>query len=185
MGAQTILGRARRGSGLALALLFVPLLALPALTASGGQASLAAVRQATAAFHDIKAAEAAGYHPFYVCTDAEGIGAMGQHYVNGDLVGDPAIDPLRPEALVYEPMPGGGYRLVGVEYVTLQEAWHNAFGNTTPKVLGIDLKPVGQPNRYDLPPFFQRHLWVWAPNPLGMTEDWNSRVTCRGNGDAA
>ena len=57
-------------------------------------------------------AEAAGYGPFYICTDDNGVaGAMGQHYVKGDLVGDGAIDPLdRRRSLVYEPMPGGGSR---------------------------------------------------------------------------
>ena len=153
--------------------------------AGGGQSELAKVREATAAFHDVAAAEAAGYGPFYVCTDNEGVGAMGQHYVNLGLVLDPAIDPLRPEALVYEPMPDGSLRLVGVEYVTFQAAWADAFGDTTPTVLGLNLKPVGEPNRYGLPPFFQRHVWLWAPNPLGMFEDWNSRVSCRGNGDPA
>ena len=39
---------------------------------------------------------------------------------SGDLVGDGAINPLTPEALVYEPMPGGQLRLVGVEYVVVQ-----------------------------------------------------------------
>jgi len=151
----------------------------------GGQSALAAVRQASAAFHDLGAAEAAGYGPFYVCTDNEGVGAMGQHYVNLGLVLDPAIDPLRPEALVYEPMPDGTYRLVGVEYVVFQADWHAAFGPGTPSVHGLSLKPVGDPNRYGLPPFYQRHVWLWSPNPLGMYEDWNSRVSCRGAGDPA
>jgi hypothetical protein len=107
---------------------------------------------------------------------------MGQHYVNLDLVGDPAIDPLRPEALVYEPRKGGGYKLVGVEWVVFQDAWE---GDAPPTVLGMSLKPVGDPNRYGLPAFYQRHAWIWAPNPLGMFEDWNSKVTCRGMGDPA
>ena len=152
---------------------------------TGDQSAVATARGATAAFHDLAAAEAAGYVPFYVCTDNEGVGAMGQHYVNLDLVGNPAIDPLHPEALVYEPMPGGTYRLVGVEYVTFQDAWHKAFGEGAPSVLGLSLKAVGAPNRYNLPPFYQRHVWLWSPNPLGMYEDWNSRVSCRGAGDPA
>jgi hypothetical protein len=179
-----VAGRARGFAIAIAALLVVPALSVAAL-AGGGQSSLAAVRNATAAFHDVAAAEKAGYAPFYICTDNEGVGAMGQHYVNLGLVLDPAIDPLKPEALVYEPMPGGTQRLVGVEYVTFQDAWKEAFGDATPTVLGINLKPVSSPNRYGLPPFFQRHLWIWAPNPLGMTEDWNSRVTCRGPGDPA
>lgn len=175
----------RRLVGVGAALLFVPSLAIGALAASGGQANLAAVRQATAAYHDVAAAEAAGYAPFYICTDQEGVGAMGQHYVNLGLVLDPAIDPLKPEALVFEPLPDGGLRLVAVEYVTFQDAWAEAFGSATPRVLGQDLKPVGAGNRYSLPPFYQRHVWLWSSNPLGMYDDWNSKVSCRGNGDPA
>src|SRR4051812_7039780 len=66
-----------------------------------GQSSLAGVRNATAAFHDLAAAGRAGYGQFYICTDQAGEGAMGQHYVNGDLVGTTEVDPLHPEALVY------------------------------------------------------------------------------------
>jgi len=168
------------------ALLFVPALAVGAFAAAGGQSQLDGVRQATAAFHDVDAAIAAGYGPFYVCTDENGgAGAMGQHYVNGDLVGDPAIDPLHPEVLVYEPMPDGSLRLVGVEYVTLKSLWEEEFGSATPTVLGIDLKPIAAGNRYGLPDFYERHAWIWRPNPRGMFDDWNSKVSCRGNGDPA
>lgn len=176
--------RLMRAFGLAVVALSVPVLAASAFP-GGGQSSVAAVRNATAKFHDLEAAKNAGYAEFYLCTDQAGAGAMGQHYVNIDLVLDPAIDPLRPEALVYEPKAGGGYRLVGVEYVTFQAAWAEAFGATTPTVLGMNLKPVGDPNRYGLPPFFQRHVWAWAPNPRGMYDDWNSRVSCGDNGDPA
>ncbi|HEX5588863.1 MAG TPA: hypothetical protein VFX65_01050 [Candidatus Limnocylindrales bacterium] len=175
-------GRARRAMGALVAVLGVPILAISALAAPG-QSEIAAVRAATDRYHDLAAAEAAGYGPFYVCTDEEGVGTMGQHYVNLDLVLDPVIDPLRPEALVYEPRQGGGYRLVAVEYVAFQDAWHEAFGAATPTVLGVDLRATGPGNRYGLPPFYQRHLWLWAPNPLGMYEDWNPSVTCRGTGD--
>ena len=170
-----------------IAALLVAVSAVSAVSASPGGASLADVRAATARFHDIDVAIAAGYGPFYVCTDNEtpGVGAMGQHYVNGALVGDPAIDPLHPEALIYEPKPGGGWRLVGVEYVVLQAEWHAAFGNTTPSVLGMPMEAVGAGNRYGLPPFFERHVWLWDHNPSGMFEDWNPKVSCRGTGDPA
>jgi hypothetical protein len=44
---------------------------------------------------------------------------------------------------------------------------------------------VGADNRYGLPPFYERHVWLWAHNPAGMYEDWNPKVSCRGTGDPA
>jgi len=88
-----------------------------ALTASARQDNLATVRAVTARFNSLEQAKKAGYVRFYVCTEQPGVGTMGQHYVNFKLVGDPAIDPLHPEALVYEPRPDGTYKLVALEWV--------------------------------------------------------------------
>jgi hypothetical protein len=150
----------------------------------GGQRSIAAVRAATAGFHDLAVAEAAGYGPFYVCTDHASLGTMGQHYVKGALVGDAAVDPLQPEALVYEPKKGGGYRLVGVEYVVFQEAWDAAHGSP-PSLFGRTFTLIEAGNRYGLPDFYELHVWLWRPNPSGIFSDWNPKVTCRGTGDPA
>ncbi len=186
MRARTTRLRTLRGVlAIGVALLSAPILAAVALAGGGGQSQLAAVRAATAAFHDIEKAKDAGYAEFHVCTDEAGAGAMGQHYVNLGLVLNPEIDPLKPEALVYEPRRGGGYKLVGVEWVVFQADWHAANGASMPSVLGRDLKPVDAGNRYGLDPFYQRHAWIWKPNPRGMFDDWNSRVSCRGQGDAA
>jgi len=179
-----------RGAALlSLALMLVPAISAMAFPVKGGQADLAAIRNATAKYHDLNVAIADGYGPFYVCTDKEGVGTMGQHYVNGALVdpdNSPGIDPLKPEALVYEPQRDGSLKLVAAEYVTFQDAYHKAFGaDATPSVLGTNLLAVGEGNRYGLPPFFERHVWLWSPNPLGIFDDWNPRVSCRGNGDPA
>jgi hypothetical protein len=156
-----------------------------AVVSAAGQASIASVRAATEAFHDLNVAEAANYGPFYVCTDDNsGAGAMGQHYVNLGLVLNPAIDPLTPEALVYEPKPDGGLRLVGVEYVVFQEAW-DADHASRPALFGRTFALVPAGNRYELPSFYQLHVWLWRPNPSGMFKDWNPKVSCRGNGDPA
>ena len=69
--------------------------------AAGKVADVAAVRQATLKYHDISAAIADGYVAFYLCTEQPGVGTMGQHFVKLRLLGDPAIDPLQPEVLVY------------------------------------------------------------------------------------
>src|SRR3990170_1704812 len=154
-----------------------------AIGAAGRSDELAAVRAATARFHDLSAAEAAGYGLFYVCTDEAGLGAMGQHYVNGGLVGDIVLDPAAPEAIMYEPLPGGGQRLVGVEWVVFQQAWEGAGNTGAPSLFGRSLKLVPAPNRYGIPAFYQLHAWIWKPNPTGTYEDWNPRVSCRGTGD--
>src|SRR5512133_685401 len=65
-------------------------------------------RSATANYHSLTVAKKAGYS---ILADTAGItciadphmGAMGVHYVKGDLVKDPAIDATHPEALVYAP----------------------------------------------------------------------------------
>jgi hypothetical protein len=138
---------------------------------AAGKADLAAVRQATDRYHDLSAALADGYVEFYVCTEQPGVGTMGQHYVNLSLAGDPAVDPLRPEVLVYAPKRNGGLKLVGVEYVTFDTA-------SQPSVLGQPMlfRPAG--NRYGLPDFYEMHAWIWKDNPLGMHNDWNPTVTC-------
>ena len=69
----------------------------------------------TARFNSIQQATKAGYVPFYICAEQPGVGTMGQHYVNFDLVGDPTIDPLKPEALVYEPQANGTFKLVALD----------------------------------------------------------------------
>jgi hypothetical protein len=61
------------------------------------------VRRATARYQDVTAATAARYALFLGCVSGPQGGAMGIHYVNGDLVGDGKLDAARPEALMYEP----------------------------------------------------------------------------------
>ena len=96
------------------------------------------------------------------------------------VVGDPAIDPLQPEALVYEPKANGGYRLVAVEWVRIGPEVADP-----PTVLGVEMRHVPSGNRYGIEPdgFYQRHLWLYDRNPAGLFADWNPTVSCRGTGD--
>ena len=164
--------RSTRGGAAALALLFA--LTVTGSSLAAGKADLPAVRAATLKYMDINAAIGDQYVEFYVCTEQPGVGTMGQHYVNLGLVGDPAVDPLRPEVLVYAPTRAGGYRLVAVEYVTF------AAGQT---VLGQPMNAVPAGNRYGLDPFFAKHAWIWQGNPNGIFADWNPSLTCLGEGD--
>ncbi len=142
--------------------------------------NLSAVKAATTAFHNLDIATAAGYGTVKGCAQNPGVGGMGQHYVKGDLVGDPDLDELRPEALVFEPRKGGGYQLVALEYIVLKDAWHAAFGKNPPKLFGHRLSLVTAPNAYELPDFYEIHLWLYKKNPKGLFADWNPRVSCRG-----
>ncbi len=146
----------------------------PSGAAAANQSGLAGLRQATAAFHDLGTAEAAGYASFYVCTDQPGEGAMGQHFVNGALLG--TLDPLKPQALVYEPT-ASGYQLVAVEFVVFASDWDAVHG-APPQLFGQTFSRVNAPNRYGLPGFYELHVWLWKPNPRGMFYEWNPRVTC-------
>ena len=140
---------------------------------------LKTVHNVTARFNSLEQAIKAGYEPFYICAEQPGVGTMGQHYVKFSLVGDPTIDPLQPEALVYEPTPNGGYKLVALEWVRVgpEEA-------TAPTVLGQNLLYRTAPNRFGIEPgFYERHYWLYKDNPLGAFEDWNPTVSCLGTGD--
>ena len=136
------------------------------------------VHEATRQYLDVNAAVAAGYGPFLGCISGPDHGAMGVHYVNGTLVGDGQIDATQPEALIYEPE-NGKMRLVGVEFIVDSATW--LANNPGPPVLyGQSFLFVGSPNRYNIPSFFELHVWAWQDNPNGAYVDWNNLVSCEG-----
>src|SRR5262245_14838852 len=82
------------------------------------------VREATWRFRDVSQAEAEGYQLLFGCVSGPDDGAMGLHYVNMALVGDGVLDPRRPEIVIYEPLPNGGRRLIGADFLVFADAWH-------------------------------------------------------------
>ena len=156
-------------------------------TVVGGNGGLVQqVRAVTAQYHDLDVARGDGFGEFYRCTDENsGKGAMGQHFANEGRFLNPSLNELEPEVLVYQPLRGGGYRLVGVEYVVLADAW-DAIHDAPPVLFGNrQLTRMPADNRYGLPEFYQLHAWIWHPNPRGLFDDWSSKVSCLGNGDPA
>jgi hypothetical protein len=137
------------------------------------------VREDTRQFIDVNAATAAGYNPFLGCVSGPDHGAMGVHYINLALYGDGEIEVSRPEALIYEPS-GNQMRLVGVEYIVDAQTWLNSHNNIPPVLEGQVFQLVSSPNRYNLPAFFELHVWAWRDNPKGAFVDWNNQVTCEG-----
>jgi hypothetical protein len=140
--------------------------------------SLAAkVREATATYRNISKAIDAGYSQFGGCVSGPEVGAMGVHFVNGNLV-DGKLDVEHPEALIYE-IKGGVARLVGVEFITPAPVW-DAQSTDLPVLAGHHLQFVGTPNRYRLPGLYELHVWAWRDNPNGNYVDWNPKVSCDG-----
>ena len=132
------------------------------------------VRRATEKYLDVN--NAIGYGPAFGCVTGPDHGAMGIHYVNGALVGDGKIELESPEALIYEPT-GNARKLVGVEYIVDAATWMK--NHPAPPTLdGQDFQFVAAPNRFQLPDFFELHVWAWRDNPNGAFVDWNNKVTC-------
>lgn len=145
-------------------------------TASAGPGdSVAAVRAATAAYHDVATATVDGYIPTDTCVSSPA-GAMGYHYVEPSLLDQP-IDLRHPAILVYQPTEGGR-KLVALEYFKVDEDQSTATDTDRPSLLGqafqgpmVGHEP-GMPIHYDL------HVWAWQNNPTGMFAQWNPRGSC-------
>ncbi len=117
------------------------------------------------------------------CVSGQDHGAMGVHFINPHAPG--AGIPLdEPPALIYEP-DGGVMRLVGVEYIVDQATWDSdkSHGGLPPILEGKTFNVVGSPNRFNLKPFYELHVWAWRDNPQGAFVDWNNRVTCEKQAD--
>jgi hypothetical protein len=135
------------------------------------------VRSATIQYQNITNATAAGYGPFLGCVSGSDHGAMGIHYVNGALLNG-TLDPMHPQALIYEPS-NGQMSLVGVEFIVDAATWLK--NNANPPVLdGQTFLLVDSPNRFNIPSFFELHVWAWRANPMGSFMDWNDNVSCAG-----
>ena len=137
------------------------------------------VRNATKQFLDVNNAGPAGYEPAFGCVSGPDHGAMGIHYVNGYLVKKNELNIKYPQALIYEPI-GNKRELVGVEYIVDATTWLKNNNNETPSLDGQDFQFVGAPNRFNLDPFFELHVWAWRDNPQGAYVDWNNQVSCEG-----
>ncbi len=158
----------------------ISLLGVASIAVAG--AAFDGAKPATARFHDVDKAIAAGYSfrlpelSGKTCITQPGEGAMGVHMVNLDLAGDPAVDVDKPEALVYEPRNDGTLKLVALEYVVFQGP-----GIARPSLFGQQFDVVPSPNRFGLPAFYALHAWIWKPNPSGILNAWNPNVECDGS----
>jgi hypothetical protein len=134
------------------------------------------LRVATARYHDVAAAVADGFAPFSTtggttptCFDHPGQGGMGVHYVHAI---DEVVDPMDPEAAVYELVGPDQLRLVASEYIVPASFVEDASGNVVklPSVLGQDFHKNEALGVYVL------HAWIWEPNPAGTFADFNPNL---------
>jgi len=136
---------------------------------------LDAVRRATVQYNWLPIAIEDGFAPFALdggtmptCFDSAS-GGMGVHYVKGV---DDKVDPLTPEAMVYEVTDAGDTRLGAVEYIVPKEDVEDANGNPVnlPELFGQKF------HKHPTLPLYILHAWIWTSNPDGMFVDFNPKV---------
>lgn len=131
---------------------------------------LAALRNATAAFHDFATASNAGWKTQITpCMSDPSAGGMGFHYGNTDLI-DGSVSVEKPELLLYEPEKNGNLRLVAVEYI-IPYTFHPRSA-APPVLFGQQFAQVDAFQLWGL------HAWVWKENPSGIFAPWNPNVGC-------
>ena len=129
-----------------------------------------------------------------------GLGAMGIHYVRGDLLGLPPGPPVPgqringtgtytgvnpPAILLYvdDAATSGGKRLVGIELLVFAEAWHAA-NKQPPKYRGREYNymadnPATQVDEaHNFMPHYDLHIWLFEHNPSGLYAQWNPALSC-------
>ena len=141
------------------------------------RATLQEIRNLSGRYHSVAQAEAAGFEDDEICTAVPGLGGMGHHFLNSDRL-DTTLEADNPEVLLFAPKPGGGLRLVGVEYVVGDADGRLDTDSDRPVLAGHAFDgPMpghfpGMPVHYDL------HVWAWTENPAGDFATWNTALTC-------
>jgi hypothetical protein len=173
-----------RTTRLATAAIGAILLASGVVGSATARSDLQTAKAATARFHDLSVAGHAGFGqppapaPLHFCISSlNNTGAMGFHFINGANL-DKVLDPSRPEVLVYAPDTHGRLKLAALEYVIFQSAWYEDHAQgTMPMLFGQDFMP-NDGSRFEIPPFFALHVWLFQDNPSGMFAPFNPNVTC-------
>src|SRR5690606_19750139 len=112
---------------------------------------VARVREATARFHDIAVAAAAGYDEQWPAgCAASSQGAQAYHYLDRSLL-DGKVELERPELLMYEPQADGSLRLIGVDYFIPFDQWTET---DPPRLLGQNFMPNEALHAWTL------HIWA-------------------------
>ena len=167
---------------LALAALLTLAVAGGAVSLTGGASAsppdaLQAAKAASANFHSIRQAEAAGYVLASPCV-ASPAGGMGFHYENPALMADETIDPARPEVLVYAAKANGKLELVALEYWKRDADGSLLTDSDRPSVLGRSFDGPMPGHSPVMPVHYDLHVWVYESNSSGTFSPFNPSVSC-------
>jgi hypothetical protein len=128
------------------------------------------LRAATNKYHDLAAAEAAGYPTTMPrCVADSTMGGMG-HHLNDRKAFDDKLDHEHPEMLIYAADGEGKPELVAVEYIMPYRVAPPT--EKPPRLFGQEFK------RYDQYNYWGLHVWAWRRNAAGLFADWNPAVRC-------
>lgn len=128
------------------------------------------LREATNKYHDLAAAEAAGYPTkMPMCIADSTMGGMGYHMIDRKAF-DEKLEIEHPEMLIYAPTGEGKVELVAVEYAVPFRV--HAATEKPPRLFGQELK------RYDQFNYWAIHVWAWRRNTAGLFAEWNPAVKC-------
>lgn len=132
-------------------------------------ADLAELRELTAGYTTIAAAQADGYtERITPCWYHRDNGGQGYHYARTDRI-DGTVSLREPEIVMYEPMADGTEQFIGIEYIVPFDAWQQA---SPPELMGRQFMRNERLGLYVL------HVWLGKENPSGMFADWNPNVSC-------
>lgn len=162
------------------ALLVIAVAAGAAALTGGANASpdaIQAAKAASARFHSIRQAEAAGYVLASPCVSSPA-GGMGFHYENPALMADDAIDPDSPEVLVYAPKEDGKLELVAIEYWKRDADGSLITDGDRPTVLGQAFDGPMPGHSPVMPVHYDLHVWVYEDNASGTFAQFNPAVSC-------
>ena len=128
------------------------------------------LRAATNKYHDLAAAEAAGYPTTMPkCVADSTMGGMGYHLIDRKAI-DERLDIEHPEMLIYATDGEGKPELVAAEYIVPYRAVPAT--EKPPRLFGQEFK------RYDQYNYWGLHVWAWRRNAAGLFTDWNPAVRC-------
>ena len=165
----------------ALGLVAIAVVAVTTAIAGDGAlpADQQAVRAAVARYHSFGQAEQDGYviRAGEPCVSSPA-GTMGVHAMNPELMADNAIDPLRPELLVYLPNGNGSLKLVAVEYFKADADQNLATNDDQPTLFGQPFQGPMPGHNPTMPIHYDLHIWVAEQNPTGLFAQFNPAIAC-------